>query len=85
MKVIHSGADDWQSVHELPTGAILIDDSGDAYQVTRHDAWPGEVAICPVSDEYAFIVRREASKHGDPKIGQYLPQGNLTLIWTPSQ
>jgi hypothetical protein len=87
---IYSSADEWQSVHDLPTGAILVDDEGHAYQVERPkdhhgvDRWPGETWISPASDEYAFIVRREADERHGPKVGSYEPDGNLTLVWKPS-
>ena len=86
----YSGADDWQAVHELPDGAILIDESGHAYQVERPKTregvarWPGETWLSPASDEYAFVVRREDTPGVGPKVGTYRPEGNLTLVWQPS-
>lgn len=83
--MIIDGSMDWQEVHELPAGAILIDPAdGYAYQVRRHGEWPGETWLCPVSDEYAFIVRREDSARHGPRVGTYMPDGgSLELIWTP--
>lgn len=88
---VYSGADEWQAVHDLPDGAILIDGNGHAYQVERpktHDGverWPGETWLSPASDEYAFIVRREDAPGVGPKVGMYVPDGgSLTLVWRPS-
>lgn len=86
--LIFDDADDWQALHDLPDGAVLIDDTGHAYQVNRPrdrhgvERWPGEIWVNPVSDEYAFIVRREASKL-EPRVGSYKPEGKLTLVWQP--
>lgn len=87
---IYSGADDWQALHELPDGAILIDGDGHAYQIQRpkdrdgFERWPGETWASPVSDEYAFIVRHDDVPGVGRKVGSYMPEGNLTLVWQPS-
>ena len=80
-----TGANEWQEVHDLPEGAVLVDGRGVAYQVRRGPRWNGETWLCPVSDEYAFIVRREANPMIGDKVGMYLPEGDaLTLVWQPS-
>lgn len=86
----YSSADEWQALHDLPDGAILIDEAGHAYQVERprtssgEELWPGETWVSPVSDEYAFIVRHEDVPRVGKKILGYEPDGTLTLVWQPS-
>ena len=78
------GANDWQEVHDLPAGTILVDGDGHAYQVARSERWPGETWLCPASDGWAFIVRTEADPMIGPKVGSYPPAGGvLSPIWEP--
>lgn len=73
--MIYSSAD-WQAIHDLPEGAVLIDDHGTAWQLTRTDG--AETWLSPVSDEYAFIVRRNATPNS-----RSWTTGNLELVWKP--
>lgn len=74
----HTDLSDWQWVHELPDHTILVTPEGHAYQVIRYKNFPSEVWLCPISDEYAFIIRQ--GSHSD-----YYEPSPMKEVWRPEQ
>lgn len=47
----------WDEVRHLPPGSVVQAADGRVFFVQLHDHWPGEVWLCPFSDEYATTLR----------------------------
>lgn len=50
--------DEYQELHALDSGAIVVDRDGEVWLVTKHR---DETWLCPFSDEYAFEIKADGS------------------------
>ena len=74
-----TGENNWQEVHDLPVGTILVDGEGRAFQIERHDLWLDRTWGNPVSDEYSFVVSRGGHD-------SFTPDGDILIeVWRPEE
>ena len=82
---VFTAAGDWQALHDLPVGTVLIDPDGHAYQIGRSDREPGRTTLHAAGSEEDMEVTVEPfMSWGEARRFDREMPDSLVEVWRPS-